>query len=71
MAFFTSKTPKSGENALIGEQMPNNDIVWNIADFEYAWGMYEAGVLEDRGSITVNGIHYKRFYLPPPSIQYP
>jgi hypothetical protein len=71
MGFFTKKSHISTQNAQIGEQMPNGDIVWNIADFEYAWDMYKAGVLEDRGSITVNGIHYKRYYLPPPSIQYP
>lgn len=66
MGIFNEKQSKSTENAQIGEDLPNGDIVWTDCDFEWAWCQYQGGVLELRGSITVNGIHYMRFYLPPP-----
>jgi hypothetical protein len=70
MGLFGQNDHISKENALIGELQDNGDIVWNDADFELAWSMYKAGVLENRGSRTVNGIHYMLFYLPPPAHNY-
>lgn len=70
MAIFTKKSPIMEENAQIGELIDNGDIIWAIADFQYAWSMYLGGVLEHRGSRTVNGITYTLFYLPPPAHSY-
>ena len=66
MGIFSQKSHISDENAQIGEELPNGDIAWCIVDFDKAWAMFCAGVLEDRGYRTVNGIHYRLFYLPPP-----
>lgn len=70
MGIFTKKSHIMEQNAQIGELADNGDIVWAIADFEFAWSLYVTGVLEDRGYKTVNGIHYKLFYLPPPAHSY-
>lgn len=70
MGIFNGKSHIMPENAQIGELQDNGDIVWAIAEFEYAWSLYSAGVLEDRGYRTINGIHYKMFYLPPPAHNY-
>jgi hypothetical protein len=69
VGIFTKKSHISVQNAQIGEDLPNGDICWNIVDFEYAWALFLGGVLEDRGYRTVNGIHYRLFYLPPPRAQ--
>lgn len=70
MGIFTEKSHIMEQNAQIGELQDNGDILWSIADFEYAWSLYTAEVLELRGSRTVNGIHYMLFYLPPPAHNY-
>ena len=66
MGVFTRKSPISVSYALIGELGTQGDIVWNTADFSYCITLLEAGVLEDRGYRTVNDVHYRLFYLPPP-----
>lgn len=67
MAVFTAKTKESPIYAMIGIDDDNGGIQWDIVDMEYAWGMFRSNVLEDRGSITVNSIYYRRFYMPPPT----
>lgn len=69
MGIFTAKHNVSPENALIGTY-ENGVIHWDEVDMEYAWGLFRAGVLEDRGYRTVNGIHYKLFFLPAPATEY-
>ena len=66
MGLFTSKMGNSPEYALIGELMPNGDMIWNTADIDYCIDLFDKGVLEDRGYKTVNSIFYRLFYLPPP-----
>lgn len=66
MGIFTKNSSILPEKAMIGESLPNGDIVWNTADFDYCWTLLLGGVLEDRGYKMVNGIHYRLFYLPPP-----
>lgn len=65
MAFFTSKSHIIVHSALIGEYADNDaGIVWNHANWEYAWDLYVNGVLEDRGYKVVNSTLYRLFYLP-------
>ena len=65
MGLFTKKSAIMPENAMIGNSEDNGDITWTDADYDHAWGMYVVGILENRGTITINGIHYRLYYLPP------
>jgi hypothetical protein len=66
MGLFTAKEEILPNNAMIGEDAGNGDIVWSIVTWEYATYLYVQGVLEDRGYRVVNGIYYRLFYLPAP-----
>lgn len=70
MGLFTAKTPVLPSNAMIGELGHNGDMVWTIADYDYAWSLYVGDVVELRGSRMVNGMLYTLFYLPPPAHNY-
>lgn len=65
MDLFTSKTHIMPNQAMIGETADNGDLVWCITDYDYAWGMFVVGILEDRGWKSINSITYRLFYLPP------
>jgi hypothetical protein len=64
MAFFTAKEPILELQAMIGTG--DVDIQWDIVHIDYANALLEAGIVEDRGVLEVNGILYRRFYLPYP-----
>lgn len=66
MGIFTAKEGILSNNALLGEDTPEGDIVWNTADYAWCEAMHKGGVLEHRGTRIVNGVHYSLFYLPPP-----
>lgn len=65
MGVFNSKSHIMPNQAMIGETADNGDIVWAYADYDYAWGMFIVGILEDRGYRSINSITYRLFYLPP------
>ena len=69
---FTANEPIMEQNAMLGidgafDAVTNShDIEWSIVPYEYAMELRNKGAVEDRGSRTINGIHYRLFYLLPP-----
>lgn len=64
---FSGPTP---EMAVIGEDGPNDTMVWNVADYEYCEMQANAGILERRGYTVLNSIFTWQYYLPPPPHEY-